>query len=57
MSQEAAMHEWMMGIGFIVLLMTPCVIAMRTGVEDFKDEDNDDQESRGRVTPKRLKLS
>jgi hypothetical protein len=27
------MHEWMMGVGFIALLMTPCFIAMRTGVE------------------------
>jgi hypothetical protein len=50
------MHGWMMGIGFIVLLMTPCVIAIRTGVEDLKDEDRDDQEVTGRVTARRLKL-
>jgi hypothetical protein len=30
---DVAMHEWMMGVGFIALLMTPCFIAMRTGVE------------------------
>jgi hypothetical protein len=28
------MHEWMIGVGFVALLMTPCLIAMRTGVED-----------------------
>ena len=28
-----AVHVWMMGVGFIALLMTPCFIAMRTGVE------------------------
>jgi hypothetical protein len=27
------MHDWMMGVGFVVLLMTPCLIAMRAGVE------------------------
>jgi hypothetical protein len=27
------MHDWMIGVGFIALLMTPCFIAMRTGVE------------------------
>jgi hypothetical protein len=27
------MHDWVMGVGFVVLLMTPCLIAMRTGVE------------------------
>jgi hypothetical protein len=31
------MHEWMMGVGFIALLMTPCFLAMRTGVEDSDD--------------------
>jgi hypothetical protein len=28
------MHEWMIGVGFVVLLMAPCFIAMRMGVED-----------------------
>jgi hypothetical protein len=32
------MHEWMIGVGFVVLLMTPCFIAMRTGAE-HSDED------------------
>ncbi len=31
------MHDWMIGLGFIVILITPCVIAMRTGVEHTDD--------------------
>ena len=29
-----AVHAWMMGVGFIVLFMTPCFIAMRMGNKD-----------------------
>jgi hypothetical protein len=38
------MHDWMIGVGFIALLMTPCFIAMRTGVErcDEQQEGNGD---------------
>jgi hypothetical protein len=32
------MHTWMMGIGFIVILMAPCFIAMGMKVEN-SDED------------------
>ena len=32
-----AVHVWMMGVGFIVLFMTPCFIAMHTGNEDADD--------------------
>ena len=35
--RTTAMHEWMMGVGIIVLLMTPCFIAMRSGVESADD--------------------
>jgi hypothetical protein len=28
---------WMMGVGFIVLFMTPCFIAMGMGKEDADD--------------------
>jgi hypothetical protein len=45
-----AMHEWMIGVGFIAILMTPCFIAMRPGAEDVDDR-ADDQE-----TARRLKL-
>lgn len=49
------MHEWMMGVGFIAILMTPCFIAMRTDTEDV-DERADDQEAVGARSPRRLKL-
>jgi hypothetical protein len=29
-----AVHVWMMGVGFIVLFMTPFFVAMHTGDED-----------------------
>jgi hypothetical protein len=32
-----AVHVWMMGVGFIVLFMTPCFIAMGMGKEDADD--------------------
>jgi hypothetical protein len=31
------MPDWMMGVGFIVLLIAPCVVAMRVGVENAED--------------------
>ena len=34
---DAAVHEWMIGVGFVVLLMTPCFLAMRAGMEDSDD--------------------
>ena len=30
-------HVWVIGVGFIVLLMTPCFIAMQMGNEDADD--------------------
>ena len=27
------MPEWMMGVGVVLVLIAPCLIAMRTGVE------------------------
>jgi hypothetical protein len=32
-----AVHVWMIGVGFIVLFMTPCFIAMQMGNEDADD--------------------
>jgi hypothetical protein len=32
-----AVHVWMMGVGFIVLFMTPFFIAVQTGKEDADD--------------------
>jgi hypothetical protein len=32
-----AVHVWMMGVGFIVVFMTPCFIAMHMGKEDTDD--------------------
>jgi hypothetical protein len=32
-----AVHVWMMGVGFIVLFMTPCFIAMQMEKEDADD--------------------
>jgi len=32
-----AVHVWMVGVGFIVLLMTPFFIAMHSGNEDVDD--------------------
>jgi hypothetical protein len=31
------MHEWMLGVGFIALVIAPCLIAMRTGIENADD--------------------
>ena len=49
------MHDWMIGVGFIVLLMAPCFIAMRTGVEDAEAK-SDAQEAGGAPAARRLKL-
>jgi len=49
------MQDWMMGVGFIALLMTPCFLAMRTGVEDVDDK-ADDQETARPPSASRLKL-
>jgi hypothetical protein len=49
------MHDWMIGVGFIVLLMTPCFIAMRSGVEDAEAK-REDQEAAGAPAARRLKL-
>jgi hypothetical protein len=32
-----AVNEWMMGVGFIALLIAPCLIAMRVGIENADD--------------------
>ena len=32
-----AVHVWMIGVGFIVLFITPCFIAMQMGNEDADD--------------------
>ena len=50
-----AMHEWMIGVGFVALLMTPCCIAMRPGADDADDE-ADGQETAGARSARRLKL-
>ena len=55
MKEGFSMHEWVMGLGFIAILMTPCFIAMRPGNEDA-DERADDQENSGARSPRRLKL-
>jgi hypothetical protein len=34
MKRGFSVHEWMIGVGFVVLLMAPCFIAMGMGVED-----------------------
>jgi hypothetical protein len=53
--KDVAMHEWMIGVGFIAILMTPCFIAMRHGAEDA-DDTRDDQESAGLPSARSLKL-
>ena len=35
--RRIAVHVWMMGVGFIVLFMTPCFIAMQMEKEDADD--------------------
>jgi hypothetical protein len=50
-----AMYDWMIGVGFVVLLMTPCFIAMRPGAEDAEVK-RDDQEAAGAPAARRLKL-
>ena len=49
------MREWMMGVGFIAILMTPCLIAMRPGA-DRGEETDMDQEGDGDPSARRLKL-
>lgn len=49
------MHDWMIGVGFIVLLMTPCFIAMRNDDEDAEVK-GEDQEAAGGPSARRLKL-
>jgi hypothetical protein len=49
------MHEWMMGVGFIALLMTPCLIAMRQSAEEI-DDNAGDQETESLPSARRLKL-
>jgi hypothetical protein len=53
--EDVVMPEWMMGVGFIAILMTPCLIAMRPGADDAEDK-HDDQESAGLPSARRLKL-
>ena len=48
------MHAWMMGVGFVAILMTPCLIAMRPGTEEA-NERVDDQKA-GTDSARRLKL-
>jgi len=50
-----SMHTWMMGVGFVAILMTPCLIAMRPGSEET-DERADDQKAPGTDSARRLKL-
>ena len=49
------MQEWMMGVGFIAILMTPCLIAMRPGADDA-DGMGRDQETADLPSARRLKL-
>jgi hypothetical protein len=49
------MHEWMIGVGFIAILMTPCFIAMRPGAERA-EESIEDQEADDDRSARRLKL-
>ena len=49
------MQAWMMGVGFVAILMTPCLIAMRPGTEEA-DERVDDQKVAGTDSARRLKL-
>ena len=49
------MHEWVMGVGFVAIVMTPCFIAMRPRTEEA-DERADDQEAAGSGSARRLKL-
>ena len=49
------MHEWVIGVGFVAILMTPCFIAMRPGTEEA-DEKTEDQEAAGPGSARRLKL-
>jgi hypothetical protein len=49
------MHDWMIGLGFIAILMTPCFIAMRPGA-DRSDNRDEDQEIDGDRPARRLKL-
>jgi hypothetical protein len=49
------MHEWTMGVGFIAILIAPCLIAMRHGVEDA-DDTSESQDAGGLRSARRLKL-
>ena len=31
------MPEWLMGVGFVLILIAPCLIAMRTEIEEAED--------------------
>jgi hypothetical protein len=31
------MPEWMMGVGFVLILIAPCLIAVLTGIEEAED--------------------
>ena len=49
------MHEWMIGLGFIAILITPCAIAMRPGADDLEDMPDDHRADDDR-SARRLKL-
>ncbi len=49
------MHEWMIGVGCIAVLMTPCLIAMRPSA-DNTEEKSKDQEASDFPSERRLKL-
>jgi hypothetical protein len=49
------MHDWMIGVGFIVLLMAPCFIAMSVRTEDAEVK-REDQEAAGTPSARCLKL-
>jgi len=31
------MPQWMMGVGIVLVLIAPCLLAMRTGIEEIED--------------------
>jgi hypothetical protein len=51
----STMHDWMIGVGFIVLLMAPCFIAMYVRTDDAETK-RDAQEAAGAPAARRLKL-
>jgi hypothetical protein len=34
---EIAMQEWMIGVVFVVVVVAPCLVAMRVGIENAED--------------------